>query len=57
MEKGLETVMAVMGAEAGSVLIYEGTPPRVRVAADRGWMEKLPPPNPQLEEQSLAARA
>ncbi|WP_448565861.1 PAS domain S-box protein, partial [Thermus sp.] len=57
IEKGLETVMAVMGAEAGSVLIYEGTPPRVRVAADRGWMEKLPPPNLQLEKQSLAARA
>ena len=57
MEKGLEAVMAVMGAEAGSVLIYEGTPPRVREAAGRGWMEKLPPPSPQVEKQSLAARA
>jgi PAS domain S-box-containing protein len=36
MEKGLDTVMDLLGAEAGSVLIYEGTPPRVRVSADRG---------------------
>jgi PAS domain S-box-containing protein/putative nucleotidyltransferase with HDIG domain len=57
MQKGLDTVMDLLGAGAGSVLIYEGTPPRLRVSADRGWMAHLPPPSNPPEAQSLAARA
>ena len=57
MEKGLDTVMDLLGAGAGSVLIYEGTPPRLRVSADRGWMAHLPPPSNPLEARSLMARA
>jgi PAS domain S-box-containing protein len=57
MQKGLDTVMDLLGAGAGSVLISEGTPPRIQVSADRGWMAHLPPPSNPLEARSLAARA
>ncbi len=56
MERGLDTAMAILEAQAGGLLLYEGNPPRLAAEVCRGWLEGLPPA-PTPAEKSLVARA
>ena len=56
MEGALDLLLEVMEAEAGSLLLYEGEPPRLVERAARGWMAELAAA-PRLEEKSLVGLA
>lgn len=56
MEHGLQATLAALEAEAGAILLYEGTPPRLVARAERGWIRNIPHA-PTLKEPSLVALA
>ncbi|WP_038057430.1 PAS domain S-box protein [Thermus amyloliquefaciens] len=56
MEAALDTVLAVMEAPAGSILLYDQETGRLEEAASRGWLKEVPTP-PTLAEGGMVARA